>query len=200
MHARTTLSIAAGTLLLAVVPAAASATAATAPAAPRPVVATAADQPVHAAQAAPAPAAEPAPAPQPAPAPAPSPRDPRQFINPVNGGHIISPFGYRSGRRHEGTDYKGPNHTPVFATFQGTVIQAGPGLRGYGNTVTIDHGQGVITMYAHLFSVSARRGQVVAQGDTIGLEGQTGSASTYHVHYEVKVDGRKVDPAPYLRS
>jgi murein DD-endopeptidase MepM/ murein hydrolase activator NlpD len=197
MHVRATLSIAAGTFLLAVAPAAASASTSAAPAAPRPVVATAVDQPVHAAQVTPAP--EPQPAPAPAPEPAPNPRDPGQFINPVKGGHVISPFGSRGGRRHEGIDYKGPNHTTVFATFEGTVIQAGPGLRGYGNTVTIDHGQGVITMYAHLFSVSARKGQVVGQGDPIGLEGQTGSASTYHVHYEVKVDGRKVNPAPYLK-
>jgi murein DD-endopeptidase MepM/ murein hydrolase activator NlpD len=144
-------------------------------------------------------AAQAAPEPAPAPAPAPDPRDPSAFINPIDGGHIISPFGMRSGRPHEGTDIKGPYGTAVFATFAGTVVQAGPGLSGYGNTVTIDHGHGVQTMYAHLASWSVKRGQVVKQGDTIAAEGQTGSASTYHVHYEVHVDGVKRNPAPYLR-
>lgn len=172
MRARTSITIAIGTALTLAVPVTAGA---------------ATPAPVRAAQAAPA------------PAPAPSPRDPADFINPIDGGHVISPFGFRSGRRHEGTDIKGPYGTPVFATFAGTVVQAGPGLSGYGNTVTIDHGQGVVTLYAHLASWSVRKGDVVEQGQRIGAEGQTGSASTYHVHYEVHVDGVPRNPAPYLR-
>jgi murein DD-endopeptidase MepM/ murein hydrolase activator NlpD len=134
-----------------------------------------------------------------APPPPPNPHDPAQFTNPIHDGHVISPFGRRSGRPHEGIDYKGPYKTTVMAAFPGTVVQAGPGLSGYGNTVTIDHGDGVTTLYAHLFSVSAHRGEVVTWGTPIGLEGQTGSASTYHVHYEVREDGVPRNPAPYLK-
>jgi murein DD-endopeptidase MepM/ murein hydrolase activator NlpD len=134
-----------------------------------------------------------------APPPPPNPHDPGQFTNPIHGGHVISPFGRRSGRPHEGIDYKGPYKTTVMATFPGTVIQAGPGLSGYGNTVTVDNGDGVTTLFAHLFSVSAHKGEQVTWGTPIGLEGQTGSASTYHVHYEVREHGVPRNPAPYLK-
>jgi murein DD-endopeptidase MepM/ murein hydrolase activator NlpD len=146
----------------------------------------------------------PAPAPTttttaPPPPPPPNPHDPAQFSNPIHGGHVISPFGRRGRRPHEGIDYKGPYKTTVMATFPGVVIQAGPGLSGYGNTVTIDNGDGVTTLFAHLFSATIRKGQRVTWGTPIGLEGQTGSASTYHVHYEVRDHGRPLNPAPYLK-
>src|SRR4051794_11953678 len=67
--------------------------------------------------------------------PPPNPHDPSDFIAPVPEGHVISRYGWRDGRRHEGIDVKGPYRTNVFATFDGTVVQAGPGLSGYGYTV-----------------------------------------------------------------
>jgi murein DD-endopeptidase MepM/ murein hydrolase activator NlpD len=191
MRPRTPISIAFGALVLLVSPvASATAAAPTAPAAKTSTHLVAAQVPA------------PAPAPTTtttAPPPPPNPHDPAQFTNPIDGGHVISPFGRRSGRPHEGIDYKGPYKTTVMATFPGTVIQAGPGMSGYGNTVTIDHGDGVTTLYAHLFSVSAHKGEQVTWGTPIGLEGQTGSASTYHVHYEVREHGVPRNPAPYLK-
>jgi murein DD-endopeptidase MepM/ murein hydrolase activator NlpD len=133
-----------------------------------------------------------------APPPPPDPNDPDDYVDPLAEGHVISPFGWRSGRRHEGTDFKGPMHAAVLAPFAGTVIQAGPGLTGYGNTVMIDFGQGVTTRLAHLASWSVERGEHVAQGQVVGVQGMTGSASTPHVHYEIRVDGVPRDSGPYL--
>ncbi|MCU1379331.1 MAG: rane protein [Acidimicrobiales bacterium] len=191
MRARTSITIILSTLVLSVIPVAVASASSPAPTPP-------------AARPAPAPKVQaaqvtlPPPPPPPAP-PALDPHDPADFTNPLHGFHVISPFGRRSGRRHEGIDLKGPYRTTVVATFPGTVLQAGPGMSGYGNTVTIDHGQGVTTVYAHLYSWSVKRGDVVEQGDPIGAEGQTGSASTYHVHYEIRENGVPRDPAPYLK-
>ncbi|MBW8826461.1 MAG: M23 family metallopeptidase [Acidobacteria bacterium] len=136
---------------------------------------------------------------QASPAPPPlNPHDPNAFVDPLDDFHVISPYGFRSGRRHEGIDIKAAYHSPVHASFAGTVLQAGPGLSGYGNTVTLDHGDGVTTLYAHLAAWTVKRGDEVAPGDVIGAEGQTGNATTYHVHYEVREDGVPRDPAPYL--
>jgi murein DD-endopeptidase MepM/ murein hydrolase activator NlpD len=191
MRARTSITIAITTVFLTLAPV--TGADASPPAAPAP-------KPAPKVQAAQVPPVTTAPPTTAAPAPAPDTHDPADFINPIHGGHVISPFGWRSGRRHDGIDYKGPNHTTVYATFAGTVLQAGTGLSGYGNTVTIDHGDGVTTLYAHLASWSVKRGDVLAQGDPIGAEGQTGSASTYHVHYEVRENGVPRNPAPYLKS
>ena len=134
------------------------------------------------------------------PPPPPNPNDPNDYVDPIEDGHVISSFGWRSGRRHQGVDYKGPYRGTVFAAFGGTVLQAGPGLSGYGYSVTLDHGDGVTTLYAHLASWSVKRGDVITQNTPIGTEGQTGNASTPHVHYEVRVDGVPRDPATYLSS
>ena len=189
MRPRTPISIAIGAMVLLVSPvASATASAPTAPATKPQLVAAQVPAPAPTTTSTTAP-----------PPPPPNPHDPAQFTNPIDGGHVISPFGRRGGRPHEGIDYKGPYKTTVMATFPGTVIQAGPGLSGYGNTVTIDHGDGVTTLYAHLAAVTAHRGQAVSWRTPIGLEGQTGSASTYHVHYEVREDGVPRNPAPYLK-
>jgi murein DD-endopeptidase MepM/ murein hydrolase activator NlpD len=193
MRARTSITIVLTTAVFTVIPVAVASASSPPPAPPtaRPVAAHA----VQAAQATPATPPPPPPAP-----PVLDPHDPADFTNPIHGFHVISPFGLRGGRRHEGIDIKGPYRTTVFATFPGTVLQAGPGMTGYGNTVTIDHGQGVTTVYAHLYGWRVKRGDVVKQGDPIGAEGQTGRASTYHVHYEVRENGVPRDPAPYLRA
>lgn len=196
MRPRTPITITIGALVLLVSPVAAATASAPSASAPRAQATTSPQSMLVAAQL-------PAPAPTTTttapPPPPPNPHDPAQYSNPIHGGHVISPFGRRSGRPHEGIDYKGAYKTTVMATFPGVVIQAGPGLRGYGNTVTIDNGDGVTTLFAHLYSVSARKGQAVTWGTPIGLEGQTGSASTYHVHYEVRERGVPRNPAPYLK-
>jgi murein DD-endopeptidase MepM/ murein hydrolase activator NlpD len=136
------------------------------------------------------------PAPVPLPPP-PSPRDPANFVNPIEG-KVISPYGYRDGERHDGIDLKGVDRAAVSASFPGRVIQAGQGASGYGLSVTIDHGDGVVTLYAHLAVAISRVGDVVVAGQQIGVQGQTGRATTSHLHYEVHVDGRVVSPVPYL--
>jgi murein DD-endopeptidase MepM/ murein hydrolase activator NlpD len=191
MRARPSILIAVGTTVLSLGPIGIAAAAAGSKPAPvptpqpfliRPVVA-----PVRAAQ------VDPEPAPRKL-----DPHNPADYVDPIDNGHVISPYGYRSGRRHEGIDFKSTYGAPVFATFPGTVLQAGPGLSGYGYTVTIDAGDGVTLLFAHLTSWSVKRGDVMKQGERIGAEGATGNASTYHVHYEVREDGVPRDPAPYL--
>lgn len=113
--------------------------------------------------------------------------------------HVISPFGPRGRRHHNGIDLKAPRGVPVVATAGGTVRFAGS-MRGYGHVVIIDHGGGIETLYAHLREAAVRRGQAVRRGDPLGPLGSTGRTTTHHVHYEVRVDGTPVDPAPYLHT
>ena len=198
MRARPSITILLGATALAVGPIGIAAAAAASTGKPTSSPAAAAPR-VRAAQEVPITTAPPAPTTTTAPPPPPAnPRDPADFIDPVDGGYVISSLGWRSGRRHEGVDFKGPNRAPVFATFAGVVTQAGPGLSGYGYSVTIDHGEGVTTLMAHLSSWSVLRGDVVKQGEVVGTEGSTGNASTPHVHYEVRLNGVPRDPSPYL--
>jgi murein DD-endopeptidase MepM/ murein hydrolase activator NlpD len=133
----------------------------------------------------------------PPPPPPPDANDNAAWVDPIQGA-VISGFGPRGGRRHEGADIKGPNGGEVVAGMSGTVIQSGAGLSGYGNSVTIDHGGGITSLYAHLSSTAIRTGAWVEAGQLIGYEGMTGRATTPHVHYEVRINGRPVNPAPYL--
>jgi murein DD-endopeptidase MepM/ murein hydrolase activator NlpD len=71
---------------------------------------------------------------------------------------------------------------------------------GYGNLVEIDHGQGIQTRYGHLSRLIAQPGQQVHRGDLIGLMGSTGRSTGSHLHYEVRIDGRAVNPIPFLQS
>ncbi|HEY2333267.1 MAG TPA: M23 family metallopeptidase [Acidimicrobiales bacterium] len=126
------------------------------------------------------------------------PADPADYKIPIQG-KVISPFGRRDGgERHDGIDIKGVDHAPISASFPGHVVQAGSGESGYGITVTIDVGKGITVLYAHLSAVTVRAGQDVQAGDQVGVEGQTGRATTAHLHYEIRVNGRPVNPAPYL--
>lgn len=112
---------------------------------------------------------------------------------------MISPYGPRDGRRHEAMDVKCPNGGPVAAPLAGRVTQAGPGQRGYGNSVTIDHGDGITSLLPHLSGVDAAVGQWVTQGQVVGRVGQTGNASTPHLHFELRDRGRPMDPTPYYQ-
>jgi murein DD-endopeptidase MepM/ murein hydrolase activator NlpD len=118
------------------------------------------------------------------------------FIWPVNG-TVVSGFGMRWGRMHEGIDITTPSGTPIWAAAAGTVIYAG-WLGGYGNLVVVDHGNGLSTAYAHASSILVGVGQGVAQGETISLVGSTGNSSGPHLHFEVRVNGSAVDPLLYL--
>ncbi len=118
------------------------------------------------------------------------------FIWPVNG-PVVSGFGMRWGRMHEGIDIAVPSGTPIHAAASGTVIHAG-WLGGYGNLVVVDHGGGLSTAYAHASAILVGVGQHVSQGDTLSLVGSTGNSTGPHLHFEVRVNGSAVDPLAYL--
>jgi murein DD-endopeptidase MepM/ murein hydrolase activator NlpD len=118
------------------------------------------------------------------------------FIWPVSG-PVVSPFGMRWGRMHEGIDIAAAEGTPIHAAASGRVVYAG-WMDGYGNLVAIDHGGGLSTAYAHQSSIAAGVGQTVSQGQTIGYVGCTGHCFGPHLHFEVRVNGTPVDPLGYL--
>jgi murein DD-endopeptidase MepM/ murein hydrolase activator NlpD len=118
------------------------------------------------------------------------------FIWPVNG-PVVSGYGMRWGRMHEGIDIAAGTGTPIWAAADGTVIHAG-WLGGYGNLVVLDHGNGLATAYAHASAILVGVGQQVAQGETVSLVGSTGNSSGPHLHFEVRVNGSAVDPLLYL--
>lgn len=100
-------------------------------------------------------------------------------------------------RAHEGLDVSAPMGTPIEAPANGTVIQSG-WEAGYGNVVTIDHGFGIVTKFAHASRLLVRVGQKVERGDRIAQVGNTGLSTGPHLHYEVHVNGRPVDPRRYI--
>lgn len=100
-------------------------------------------------------------------------------------------------RPHEGIDVSAPMGSPIEAPADGTVISAG-WETGYGNTMEIDHGFGIVTRYAHASRILVRRGQFVHRGDLVALVGNTGLATGPHLHYEVHVNGKPVDPLRYV--
>jgi hypothetical protein len=112
---------------------------------------------------------------------------------------VGSPFGPRGTGFHPGIDLTAGTGTPVGSTAPGRVIFAAYDAGGYGTLVEVAHGGGVVSMYAHLSSVSVRVGQTVATGTRIGRVGATGEVTGPHLHFEVRVRGAAVDPQPALR-
>ena len=100
-------------------------------------------------------------------------------------------------RPHEGIDVTAPMGTPIEAPAAGVVRDAG-WEAGYGNTIVIDHGFGTVTKFAHASKILVREGQRVSRGQRIALVGNTGLATGPHLHYEVHVNGRPVDPLRYV--
>ena len=100
-------------------------------------------------------------------------------------------------RPHEGIDVTAPMGSPIEAPAAGVVTDAG-WESGYGNTVTIDHGYGIATKFAHASKLLVKTGQRVSRGQRIALVGNTGLATGPHLHYEVHVNGRPVDPLKYV--
>lgn len=124
---------------------------------------------------------------------------------PVSELSFTSNFGFRSdpfrGSRamHAGVDIPGPLGTPVYATADGIVGRA-QRAGGYGNLVEIQHGQGIETRYGHLSSILVQPNSRVKRGQLIGLMGSTGRSTGSHLHYEVRLDGKAVNPMPFLQS
>jgi len=123
-------------------------------------------------------------------------------LNTIN---FTSGFGVRSdpfrhsAAMHAGIDLAGPIGTPIYATADGVVNRAGWG-NGYGNLVQISHGAGMETRYGHMSKILVAENTRVHRGQLIGLMGSTGRSTGSHLHYEVRIDGRAVNPIPYLRS
>jgi murein DD-endopeptidase MepM/ murein hydrolase activator NlpD len=117
------------------------------------------------------------------------------FIWPVNGS-IVSGFGMRWGRMHEGVDIAAPSGTPIRAAKAGTIVLASAS-GGYGNYTCIDHGGGLSTCYAHQSSFARTSGSI-SQGSVLGYVGCTGHCFGDHLHFEVRINGQAVDPLGYL--
>lgn len=117
----------------------------------------------------------------------------------ISSGYVgrISPVG-NGYEFHTGIDIPAPEGYEIRAAEDGTVINAG-WINGYGNTVIIDHGGGISTLYAHNSSVEVENGQSVHRGDVIALCGSTGYATGSHCHFEVRVNGEHTDPWEYLK-
>ena len=121
-----------------------------------------------------------------------------RLLPPVTG-PVSSGFGKRTTGRHAGVDILGSAGTDVRAASGGVAEYAGNGMRGYGNTVILDHGEGISTLYGHLATIHVQSGDTVPAGAVIGTIGRTGNATTNHLHFELRVDGEAVDPTPYLK-
>ena len=87
--------------------------------------------------------------------------------------------------------------TPIYATGNGTIIQADAAARGYGNHVRINHGYGYITLYGHMSKINCKVGQKVKRGDVIGYVGSTGKSVGPHCHYEVRKNGEAINPVNF---
>jgi murein DD-endopeptidase MepM/ murein hydrolase activator NlpD len=112
-------------------------------------------------------------------------------------GYRIHPI-YKIRRFHYGMDFTAPTGTEIYSTGDGRVSSIRSSKRGLGNHVIIDHGFGYQTVYAHLNGFNNLRvGQTVKRGDVIGFVGSTGLSTAPHLHYEVHLNGKKVDPANY---
>ena len=128
---------------------------------------------------------------------------PPTFIKPISGGRLTSPFGPRraptagASTYHGGIDWATPIGTAVFASSGGKVTRAGWG-GGYGYVVYVSHPNGIETRYAHCSRVLVSAGQYVSQGQKIALSGSTGVSSGPHIHFEMRLHGKKVNPASYL--
>jgi murein DD-endopeptidase MepM/ murein hydrolase activator NlpD len=125
---------------------------------------------------------------------------------PANFEYISSGFGFRpnpftggGGEFHPGLDFKGPYGAPIFAAARGTVSFVGQ-RSGYGNCVEIDHGNGLVTRYAHMSAFRTQLGKQVVPGEQIGQIGSTGRSTGPHLHFEVRISDRPVNPRPFLEA
>ena len=110
-----------------------------------------------------------------------------------------SGFGMRWGRLHAGTDMAGPVGTPIYASADGVVTEAG-WVSGYGRLIKIKHEFGVETRYGHLSAIKVSKGQRVSRGERIGDMGNSGRSTGPHLHYEIRVGGNPIDPMIYIKA
>lgn len=130
------------------------------------------------------------------------PKGSGQLLRPV-GGPMTSAFGPRTHpifntvRMHNGVDFGSGMGTPIKSAADGTCVFSGV-MSGYGNVVVVDHGGGLATLYAHQSRTACGVGTKVARGQVIGFVGSTGNSTGPHLHFEVRINGNPVNPAPYL--
>ncbi|MEE4537828.1 MAG: peptidoglycan DD-metalloendopeptidase family protein [Erythrobacter sp.] len=126
-------------------------------------------------------------------------------VVPAADHRITSSYGFRRdpfngrGAMHKGIDFKGKTGSPIYAAAQGRVTFTGR-RGGYGKTVEITHANGVMTRYAHLNRIDVKRGERIAAGATLGGLGSTGRSTGPHLHFEVRINGRAVNPRPFLET
>jgi murein DD-endopeptidase MepM/ murein hydrolase activator NlpD len=124
---------------------------------------------------------------------------------PASMDYISSGFGYRSdpfthsGSFHPGLDFRGPYGAPIYAAARGVVSFVGQ-RSGYGNCVEITHGDGLVTRYAHMSAFRTHTGATVNAGEQIGAIGSTGRSTGPHLHFEVRINDRPVNPRPFLEA
>ncbi len=126
----------------------------------------------------------------------------QKFLYPVAQPYVTDEYGYsrQTGSyniAHKGTDFRAPVGTSVVAMNRGVVRIARP-FRVYGNTVVIDHGLGVMTMYMHLSNMNVREGHLVQQGQVIGKSGNTGYAEGAHLHLSIRINTISIDPMKFI--
>ncbi len=126
-------------------------------------------------------------------------------VLPASLEYVSSGFGYRAdpfgggAAFHAGLDFKGPLGAPIYAAAPGRIAFAGV-KQGYGNCIEIDHGNGLMTRYAHMSAFRARLGQPVAAGAVIGAIGNTGRSTGPHLHFEVRLNDTAINPRPFLEA
>ncbi len=126
-------------------------------------------------------------------------------VVPATVQNITSGFGYRRdpfngrGAMHSGIDFKGAVGSPIFAAAEGRVTYAG-WKSGYGKAVEVTHGNGMMTRYAHMSRIDVTPGQLVEAGATLGGLGNTGRSTGPHLHFEVRINDRAVNPRPFLEA
>ncbi|MEU5548672.1 MULTISPECIES: M23 family metallopeptidase [unclassified Micromonospora] len=121
------------------------------------------------------------------------------WLLPLQGYDFNSPYGMRWGKLHTGIDLVAPEGTPYVSIHEGTVTKAG-WFGGYGNAVIVQHPDGSEAIYGHSSALSVREGQQVKAGDQLGLVGNTGHSYGVHLHLEIHVKGKPLDPVPWLQE
>lgn len=120
--------------------------------------------------------------------------NPHEWSYPLPNAKVISGYGGRGGRRHAGVDLKTKAKDKILAAFDGVVTVA-QNSSGYGNHIRIKHANGLETLYSHNSKNLVKVGAKVKAGQVIALVGQTGRATTAHLHFETRIDGQPFDPA-----
>lgn len=126
----------------------------------------------------------------------------KSFVKPLEKIYVTDQYGYNRNTvgyniLHKGTDFRAAVGTPVFAINSGRVVMS-KSLTVYGNTVIIDHGYGLVSLYMHLSKLNVKEGDSVKAGQIIGLSGKTGYAEAPHLHISIKVNGVSIDPVTFF--